>query len=84
MDVDRGGRLSNLNEFIEQAEFGSAVDGNGNLYVADGHIAVFDADGRRTGLIRVPERPSSLQFGGKDGKILFITARSSLYGVRVE
>jgi len=84
MDVDKEGKLSNLRYFIEQAEFGSAVDGAGNIYVADGQIYIFDADGKRKGMIKVPERPSSIQFGGSDGKTLFITARSSLYGVRVE
>jgi len=33
-------------------------------------------------LIDVPERPTSLVFGGKDRQTLFIAARSSLYGVR--
>jgi sugar lactone lactonase YvrE len=84
MDVDNDGKLSNLRYWIEQAEFGSAVDGAGNIYVADGQIYVFDAEGKKKGSIKVPERPSSIQFGGPDGKTLFITARSSLYGVRVE
>lgn len=84
LDVTADGKLSNLQNFIEQAEFGSAVDGKGNIYVADGHIYVFDKEGNKTGKIEVPERPGSIQFGGKDGKTLFITARSSLYGVRVE
>ncbi len=84
MDVSSDGKLSNLQYFIEQAEFGSAVDSKGNVYVADGHVYVFDKDGKKTGKIEVPERPASIQFGGKDGKTLFITARSSLYGVTLK
>ena len=84
MDVSADGSLSNLQYFIEQAEFGSALDGNGNVYVADGHVYVFDKNGKKTGKIEVPERPASIQFGGKDGKTLFIAARSSLYSVRIE
>ena len=83
MEVSSDGKLSNLRYFIEQAEFGSAVDIKGNVYVADGHIYVFNPDGKKTGKIEVPERPSSIQFGGKDGKTLFITARSSLYAVKI-
>ena len=83
MEVGIDGRLSNLEYFVERAEFGSAVDSDGNVYVADGHIYIFDKTGVKTGKIEVPERPSSIQFGGKDGKILFITARSSLYGVNL-
>lgn len=84
MDVATDGTLSNLQYFIEMAEFGSAVDRKGNIYVADGQIYVFDQNGKKTGKIDVPERPASIQFGGKDGKTLFIAARSSLYSVRVE
>jgi hypothetical protein len=82
MDVDKDGRLFSLRYWIEQAEFGSAVDANGNIYIADGDIYIFDSDGQKKGMIKVPERPSSIQFGGPDGKTLFITARSSLYGVK--
>jgi sugar lactone lactonase YvrE len=84
MEVSVDGQLSNLKYFVEQAEFGSAVDSHGNVYVADGQISIFDKNGNKTGKIEVPERPSSIQFGGKDGNTLFITARSSLYSIRVE
>ena len=84
MDVAKDGKLSNLQYFIEQAEFGSAIDLEGNIYVAAGQIYIFDKKGNKTGKIEVPERPSSIQFGGIDGKTLFITARSSLYAVRIE
>jgi hypothetical protein len=83
MDVDIAGRLSNLKYFVEQGEFGLAVDETGSVYVADGQIYIFDANGKRQGMIKMQERPSSLQFGGRDRKILFITTRSSLYGVRI-
>jgi hypothetical protein len=84
MDVATDGTLSNLEYFVEWGEFGSAVDNEGNLYVADGQIYVFDKDGKQKNLIRVPERPSSIQFGGKDKNILFITARSGFYSVRIK
>jgi sugar lactone lactonase YvrE len=32
--------------------------------------------------IEIPERPLQLVFGGKDGRTLFIAARTSLYAVR--
>lgn len=83
MDVAPDGTLSNLHYFVEQGEFGSAVDKQGNLYVADGEIYVFTPDGHPKGLIRIPERPSTLRFGGLDGNTLFVTGRSSLFGVVV-
>lgn len=84
MDVAPDGTLSNLKYFVEQAEFGSAVDNKGNVYVADGDIYIYDRDGKKTGIIKVPERPASIQFGGRDGKTLFIAARSSLYSVKIQ
>ena len=83
MDVQSGCLLANPRIFAEQGEFGSTVDKNGNLYIACGQIVIIDPEGKRIGTIRVPERPSTLQFGGKDDEILFITARSSLYGIRI-
>jgi len=84
MDVANDGTLSNLSYFVEQGEFGSAVDKEGNLYIADGEIYIFDKDGKKKGMIRVPERPSTLQFGGKDGNTLFVTGRSKFFGVRIK
>lgn len=84
MDVAKDGTLLNLEYFVELGEFGSAVDDNGNLYVATGQVYVYNPAGERIGVIDVPERPSTLQFGGADNKTLFITTRSSLYAVRVE
>ena len=79
MDVRPDGTLGNLTPFVNVGEFGSAVDKEGNVYVADGYIYVFDKQGKQTGLIRVPERPTSLVIAGKDGNTLYIAARSSLY-----
>ncbi len=44
---------------------------------------VFAADGSLIGKVLVPERPANLCFGGKDGRTLFITARTSLYAIEV-
>ena len=84
MDVAPDGTLSNLSYFVEWGEFGSAVDSDGNIYVADGQIYVFDPNGKQKNIIFVPERPSSICFGGKDRNTLFITARSGFYSVRVK
>lgn len=73
------GTLSGLRTFVPQGEFSSAVDPEGNVYVADGHIYIFDPEGTSIGVIRMPERPTSLAIGGTDGHTLFIAARRSLY-----
>jgi hypothetical protein len=84
MNVGQDGTLSGLEYFVEWGEFGSAVDNEGNLYVADGQIYIFDKEGRQKGVIDVPERPSSIQFGGRDNQTLFITARSRFFSVRIK
>ena len=83
MDVAADGTLSNMEYFVEWGEFGSTVDRDGNLYVADGQIYIFDKDRNQKGMIDVPERPSSIVFGGRDNHTLFITARSGLFSVRM-
>jgi sugar lactone lactonase YvrE len=45
---------------------------------------VYDRRGREIGVLEVPERPSSLAFGGNDKRTLFIGARSSLYSIRTK
>jgi hypothetical protein len=84
LDVDPQGYLSSLSYFVEKGEFSSIPDQDGNVYVADGDVYLFDKEGRQTGMIKIPERPSGIIFGGKDKKTLFVTGRSALYSVSME
>ncbi len=61
---------------------GMSVDAQGRLYITCiGGIWVLDADGRWLGMIPTPEHPANCTFGGPGNRTLFITARTSLYGV---
>ncbi|OFW24288.1 MAG: hypothetical protein A3G21_10130 [Acidobacteria bacterium RIFCSPLOWO2_12_FULL_66_21] len=55
---------------------------SGKKVAAPGEIYVYNPSGRLIDTIETPERPIQLVFGGKDGRTLFIAARSSLYSVR--
>jgi len=55
------------------------VGPEGKIYLAAGQIYVYRPDGTPEGEIDVPERPISIVFGAKDGRTLFILARTSLY-----
>lgn len=84
LDVDPEGSLSNMKYFVEMGEFGSTVDAEGNLYIADGQVYIYNKEGQQTGEIEVPERPLTLRFGGKDNQTLFITSYKSLYQVKIK
>jgi len=79
MDVDANGYLVNLKYFAEKGEFGITIDSQGNVYIADGQVYVFDPSGKQIKVIKTPERPTSVTFGGKDGNTLFVTGANSLY-----
>jgi sugar lactone lactonase YvrE len=82
-EVNAEGRLSNFRLMAEQGGEGVAADAEGNVYVANGEIYVYNPAGKLIDTIEVPERPTQLVFGGADGRTLFIPARSSLYSMRM-
>ena len=84
MQVAANGKLSGLKEILPRGETATAVDKDGNLYVADGQIFVYDKNLQEINRINLPERPISMTFGGKDGNTLFVTTLTSLYGVKVK
>jgi gluconolactonase len=64
---------------------GLTIDTNGNLYITTAlGLQVFDATGKQLGIIKIPEHPANVTFGGKDNKTLYVTARKSLYAVETE
>lgn len=61
---------------------GIKVDEKGNLYGAGpGGVWVFSPEGKHLGTFHIPERVANLNWGGADGRMLYITASSSLYRV---
>jgi gluconolactonase len=62
---------------------GMAHDAEGRIYATYSGIVVLTADGALIGRIPVPERPANCTFGGPEGKTLYITARTSLYGLQM-
>jgi gluconolactonase len=87
-DVDAQGRLSNNCVFIDMSSAepgvpdGMKVTRDGYLFcTGSGGIWVIDPQGRRMGVIRVPEVPRNLAFGGPDMHTLYITAGKSLYSL---
>ena len=86
-DLDRNGRASNervLIKGIEGVPDGMKVDERGNLYVAAKGVAVYSPEGKLLATIEVPESPANCAFGDPDLQSLYITARTSLYRVRLD
>jgi gluconolactonase len=59
------------------------LDERGNLYITTDAVHVFNPGGKHLGSIKTAERPANVAFGGDDGRTLFITARTSLYAIRM-
>jgi hypothetical protein len=81
LNVNAQGYVSDLRYFAEKGEFSSAIDHAGNVYIADGEIYEFNAEGNQLRLIKTPERPTTLVFGGKDKQELYFTGAHSLYRI---
>lgn len=81
--IEKGGVLSNKTLFCELGADGMTMDSQGNLYLTGRNVSIVDKTGKEIGNIEIPEPPTNVCFGGKDGKTLFITARTSLYSIKM-
>ena len=81
--VNQDGTLADVKLFANRGGESVAVAPDGNVYLAAGQIYIYRPDGTQVGEIDVPERPTSLRFGGSDGRTLFILARTSLYSAQM-
>jgi gluconolactonase len=60
------------------------LDNLGNVYLTNKFVSVYTPAGENIARIEVPERPSNVCFGGKKKNILFITARTSVYILKMK
>ncbi len=81
--INSDGTLSNKRLFAPQGSDGMTIDNQGNVYLTRGAVAVYNKKGEKIEEIEVPEGPANVCFGGSDKKTLFVTARTSLYSVRM-
>jgi hypothetical protein len=79
--VKDDGTLGELTPFAERGGESVVADAAGNVYVANGQIFVYRANGELKGRIDVPERPTGLRFGA-GGRLLVLT-NHTLYGVQI-
>ena len=92
LELDAEGRLVRRRIFADMSSEetegvpdGMKVDVEGRVFcTGPGGTWVFAPDGSRLGIIRTPEVPANVAFGGPDLKTLFFTARTSIYTMRVK
>jgi gluconolactonase len=64
---------------------GGAVDSQGNLYITSAlGLQVFNPEGKLLGILRLPEQPANVCFGGQYLRNLYVTARTSVYVAPME
>jgi gluconolactonase len=91
-DVKPDGTLTNSQMFIDMTTDsapgitdGMKVDSKGNVYSSGpGGIWVIAPDGNHLGTIRTPESVTNLAVGDADRKTLYITARPTIYKIRIK
>jgi gluconolactonase len=92
LDLDASGKMVRRRIFADMSSDetdgvpdGMKVDIEGRVYcTGPGGTWVFAPDGAGLGIIRTPEVPANLAFGGADLRTLFLTARTSVYTLRVK
>lgn len=92
IELDAGGKMVRRRIFADMssdetpgAPDGIKVDVAGRVYCTGaGGTWVFAPDGTKLGVIRTPEVPANITFGGPDLRTLFFAARTSIYTLRVK
>lgn len=84
-EMNADGQLGKQLFQIPAGSDGMKCDVKGNLYTTHGgKVHIYGPDGKEREQIDVPEGPANVAFGGDDRRTLFITARTSLYSVRMK
>jgi gluconolactonase len=85
-DVDRNGDVSNERVVVSNIDGvpdGMKVDEKGNLYITAKGIVVYTPEGKLLQNIELSETPANCAFGDPDFQTLYISARTSLYRIRM-
>lgn len=85
-DLDRAGGASNERVVVSKipgVPAGLRTDEMGNIYVAAKDVLVYSPQGQLVHTIRLGETPSNLAFGDPDFSTLYVTARTSVYRIRM-
>jgi len=83
-DITADGTVTNRKLAAPMGADGITLDEKGNLYLAGDGVTVFDPEGNK--IAQIPVRKgwtANVTFGGKDRKLLFMTAGDAVYGLKM-
>jgi gluconolactonase len=84
-DIEKDGSLTNKQLFVSKGSDGMILDEKGNLYITGNGVTVFDKTGEKIAHFPVHKGwTANVCFGGKDNDMLFITAETAVYGLKMK
>jgi gluconolactonase len=82
--INKDGSLSDRKLFTEQGSDGMTLDEKGNVYLTGKGVTIYDPQGNKIGHIAINEPwTANLCFGGVNKDVLFITASTAIYTVKM-
>lgn len=83
-DIQQDGTLTNRQLFVSKGSDGMILDEEGNLYITGDGVTVFDKTGTQIAHFPVHKGwTANVCFGGKNRDMLFITAETAVYGLKM-
>lgn len=83
--INKDGSLTGRKLFCEMGSDGMTIDDQGNVYLTNKGVFIFNPEGEQIHHIEVPESwTANVCFGGEDRRSLFITASKGLYRMRMK
>ncbi|HWV32090.1 MAG TPA: SMP-30/gluconolactonase/LRE family protein [Dyadobacter sp.] len=83
-DIQKDGTLANRQLFVSKGSDGMILDEEGNLYITGDGVTVFDKTGTQIAHFPVHKGwTANVCFGGKNRDMLFITAETAVYGLKM-
>ncbi len=84
-DIQKDGTLANRTLFVSKGSDGMILDEEGNLYITGDGVTVFDTKGEQIAHFPVHKGwTANICFGGKNRDMLFITAETAVYGLKMK
>lgn len=82
--INPDGSLSNKTLFAPTGSDGMTIDNRGNVYLTSGVVWIYSPEGNLVQKIKFPEKPANVCLAGKKRNILFVTARTGVYTLKMK